>query len=136
VIVLDASAAIDLLTFRRRWREIQETVIGAAVAVPGHWRIECISALRRLERADAAQGLLDRARAGAYEDAVRDLDSLMVTVHPVSAQELWDRRTSLRVSDAAYVSLARALGATLVTSDGRLARARELDCQIRSFEPI
>jgi predicted nucleic acid-binding protein len=134
VIVLDSSAAVDLLTRRNRWAGIGTAVASAAgVAVPGHWRVECVSALARLERDDAAKDRLDAVQAAGYERAIEALDRLRVEVVPVTAAAMWYRREDLRVSDASYVALARTLGATLVTSDARLARAPRLDCDVQSF---
>ena len=45
---------------------------------------------------------------------------------------LWDLRASLSAADAAYVALAEALGATLVTLDGRLARAAGVRARVVS----
>ena len=42
----------------------------------------------------------------------------------------WERRASLTVYDAAYVALAEALDAGLLTADRRLARAPGLRCAV------
>ena len=42
----------------------------------------------------------------------------------------WELRDSIRGWDAAYVALAEALDATLITLDGRLARAKGPRCRI------
>jgi predicted nucleic acid-binding protein len=38
----------------------------------------------------------------------------------------WRRRGSLRLADALYVELASTLGVSLITTDGRLARASRI----------
>lgn len=43
--------------------------------------------------------------------------------HRTLAPRIWALRDSLTAYDAAYVALAEALGAPLVTTDGKLARA-------------
>ena len=128
MIVLDASATVDLVTKRRAWREIRaELSVSPGWLVPGHWMVECLSALRRLERSDVEAG------AGEYERGVDHLDRLRVEIHAVSARELWDRRNNLRVADAGYVALAERFSVPLLTSDARLSRAPGTTCEFRVF---
>lgn len=128
MIVLDASATVDLVTKRRAWREIRtELSASPGWLVPGHWMVECMSALRRLERDDV------EGSAEEYERVVDQLDRLHVEVHAVSALELWERRHNLRVADAGYVALAERFSIPLVTSDARLTRAPGTTCEFRSF---
>ncbi|MFZ2546880.1 MAG: type II toxin-antitoxin system VapC family toxin [Candidatus Microthrix subdominans] len=128
MIVLDASATVDLVAKRRAWREIRaELSASPGWLVPGHWMVECLSALRRLERSDVAD------RADEYERGVDHLDRLRVEVHAVSALELWERRHNLKVADAGYVALAERFSIPLVTSDARLTRAPGTTCEFRSF---
>ena len=130
MIVLDASATVDLVTQRRAWRGIRsELAASAGWLVPGHWMVECMSALRRLERDEP------EARPSEYERAAEQLDRLRVEVHAVSARELWDRRHNLRVADAGYVALAERFSVPLITSDLRLTRAPGTTCEFRSFAP-
>ncbi|MDQ6837883.1 MAG: VapC toxin family PIN domain ribonuclease, partial [Actinomycetota bacterium] len=42
----------------------------------------------------------------------------------------WELRANVRAWDAAYVALAEALSATLITLDGRLAAVPGLRCRI------
>lgn len=130
MIVLDASATVDLVTQRRAWRRIRsELAANAGWLVPGHWMIECVSALGRLERSES------EARSVEYERAVDRLDRLRVEVHSVSGRELWERRHNLRIADAGYVALAERFSVPLVTSDVTLTRAPGTTCEFRSFVP-
>ncbi len=43
---------------------------------------------------------------------------------------IWQLRDNLTAYDAAYVALAEALGAPLVTADARLARAAGVRCEV------
>ena len=73
-------------------------------------------------RPHTMQGTLTEARA---EGAIELLQRLPVTRHPagILLPRIWALRGTLTAYDAAYVSLAEALGAQLITCDGRLARA-------------
>ncbi|HUH06952.1 MAG TPA: type II toxin-antitoxin system VapC family toxin [Egibacteraceae bacterium] len=47
------------------------------------------------------------------------------------AERVWELRENLTVYDAWYVAVAEALGATLLTTDGRLAGASGIRCDVR-----
>jgi len=47
----------------------------------------------------------------------------------------WELRASLTAYDAIYVTLAEALGATVITCDGPLSRAHGHDAEIELVEP-
>ncbi len=72
--------------------------------------------------ATAATGDLTPARAA---EAVEDLRDLPITRHEhvMLLPRIWQLRRNLTAYDAAYVALADALDATLLTRDGKLARA-------------
>jgi len=120
VIVLDASAIADWLlqtpelgpavAERMRGERLPHTLDFAAV--------EVISALRR----KLAHGELGAPRA---ERALTELAAARLRRHPVSplAARIWQLRGQHSPYDAAYVALAEALDARLVTTDGRLARS-------------
>lgn len=44
--------------------------------------------------------------------------------HDVLLLRIWERRDNMTAYDGAYVALAEALGAPLVTCDGKIAEAR------------
>lgn len=98
---------------------------GETLAAPELVDLEVASVLRRQNRA----GLLDTRRAGM---ALTDLG--VVPMHRASHLTLlgrcWELRDNLTTYDAAYVALAEALGATLLTGDRRLARAAGPTCTI------
>jgi len=66
------------------------------------------------------KGAISDARA---QEALRDLRDLPITRYPhhVLLDRVWDLRHNLTAYDAAYVALAEALDASLVTRDARLA---------------
>lgn len=98
---------------------------GEVLAAPELVDLEVASVLRRQNRA----GLLDTRRAGL---ALTDL--AVVPMQRASHLRLlgrcWELRDNLTTYDAAYVALAEALDATLLTGDRRLARAAGPTCII------
>ncbi len=80
--------------------------------------LEVLQTLRRLERAR----VLTRFRADAAVAVLVDLP-LTRYPHDVLANRVWELRGALTAYDAAYVALAEALAAPLLTRDERLASA-------------
>jgi predicted nucleic acid-binding protein len=122
-VVLDASALIralvDLQPEARRW--VERAAADAVPAWPAHLYAEMAHALVRLARA----GVIDAARA---VDAFAEVRGLRARVRAPGRLEdamaiAFER--GLTVYDAAYVVLAEALNAPLVTADRRLAEATE-----------
>jgi predicted nucleic acid-binding protein len=123
VIVLDASVVVDLLTRARAVNDV-ETVIqraGVSLHAPDLLPIEVLQVLRRFE----IRGALTPAQAAA---AVRTLLDFPVRYHAAGpmTSAIWSLRHNLTAYDATYVALARALNATLLTRDQRLATAPDL----------
>lgn len=118
--VLDASALVELLLGTSLGRRVAERIADPELALdaPHLVDVEVAQALRRLVRG----GELDAATA---EDALEDLRALDVERHSHEPllDRVWALRENLTAYDAVYVALAEALGATLLTCDGRLARA-------------
>ena len=89
--------------------------------VPAHFDAEVLSALGRLARAG-------RLPEESVDPLLRELVRAPFTrfaLQPLLTQA-WELRHNLALRDALYVSLARQLGAQLVTADGRLALAPTL----------
>lgn len=98
---------------------------GETLAAPELVDLEVASVWRRQNRA----GLLDNRRADL---AITDLLALPMqrASHRALLVRCWELRENLTTYDAAYVALAEALAATLLTGDGRLARAAGPTCAI------
>lgn len=117
--VLDASASVDLLLETPTGIALQALLpAGGEWFVPGHFYVEVSAALRRAE----IGGHITRARSqSAFSDLVaaplRRADERPMLL------DAWSRRGHLTVPDALYVVLAERLGATLVTTDGKLANS-------------
>ena len=118
MIVIDASALLDLILLRPNASRVADAMRGQSVAAPELIVVETSSALARLERA----GDLHSHDADV---AIRDVVEMPMSLvgHSPLHSRAWALRRSLRVSDAFYVACAELLSAPLVTSDARLARA-------------
>jgi predicted nucleic acid-binding protein len=120
MIVLDASALVELLLGTAAGRSVVERIVSPDVSLhaPHLADVEVAQALRRLTR----DGDLDTASAGAALADLRALD-LERHSHEALLDRVWALRGHLTAYDAVYVALAEALDARLLTCDGRLARA-------------
>ena len=119
MIVLDASAGIELLLNTPRSTVLQEVLLaGQTLHAPHLFDVEVLHVLRRLVLARA----LTEPRAA---HALSDLAALELARYPhdVLRERVWVLRTSFCAYDATYVALAEALGAPLYTADERLGRA-------------
>ncbi len=120
MIVLDASALVELLLGTSLGRTIAERIALPEVGlhVPHLADVEVAQALRRYVRA----GELDAGSAASAIEDLRALD-LQRHSHEPLLDRVWALRANLTAYDAVYVALAEALDTTLLTCDGRLARA-------------
>ena len=68
--------------------------------------------------------------------ALLDLSELRLTRYPMSplVERMWEMRENVSGFDAAYVALAEALDAPLVTTDRRLARTRGHTARIEAIQ--
>lgn len=126
MIVVDASAAIELLLRTSIGSRVETRVFsGVSLYAPHLIDLEVAHALRRFVMA----GTLAPVRA---EEALRDLRDLSLTRYPhdVLLERIWQLRSNLTAYDAAYVALAEALDATLLTCDRKLASAAKQRARI------
>lgn len=98
---------------------------GEQLAAPELVDLEVASVLRR----HVSRGDLELRRA---ELALGDLMAIPIAraAHVPLLARAWELRANLTMYDAAYVALAEALGAPLVTADSRLAHAPGLRCAV------
>ena len=120
MIVLDASAAVDWLLQTSAGQRIEQRIYShnESLHAPHLLDLEVTQVLRRLAR----EGTVSAHHA---DEAVRDLLDLRITRYPhfVLLPQIWQHRHNLSAYDAAYIVLAKKLGAALVTRDRRLASA-------------
>ncbi len=120
MIVLDASALLELLLGTARGRLVAARISDPSLGlhIPHLADIEIAQALRRYVR----DGELDVASAASAIENLQELDLERYSHEPLLAR-VWALRNNLTAYDAVYVALAELLNTTLLTCDGRLARA-------------
>lgn len=125
MIVLDASAVVDLLLRRDTHRSVGALLAEHEAASVELLIPEVLHVLRRFE----LRGELLPARAG---QAVDDLADLPVELYPTGLMThgIWDLRADITAYDACYVAAAARLDAQLVTADRRLARTAKRHCAV------
>lgn len=127
VIVLDASAVLEVLLQTPRGRELAKRVLtrDEHPAAPHLLDVEVAQVLRRY----AAGGEMDERRA---REAMDDLADMPIEryAHGLLLPRAWELRGNLTIYDAVYVALAELLGATLVTCDRRLAKSGRIAAKV------
>jgi predicted nucleic acid-binding protein len=120
VIVVDASALVEVLLGGSASGPITKRLFGRGETVhaPHLIDLEASQAIRRYLSSGVAD--LDRSQG-----AVRELVGFPLVRHRHDAflYRIWELRHNVTAYDAAYLALAEALGAPLVTRDAKLAGA-------------
>jgi len=120
LIVVDASAMLEVLLGTGAGARIQERFFrsGETLHAPHLIDLEVAQVLRRY----GAAGDLDPGRGA---EALEDLADMPLNRYPHDflLPRIWELRQRVTAYDAAYIALAEALDAPLVTRDVRLARA-------------
>ena len=120
MIVLDASATLEVLLVTPAAVKLMDRIFSPeeSLHAPQLLDLEVAQVLRRYSSA----GDIKPERAS---QALSDLADLSLTryPHPPFVPRIWELRHNFTAYDAAYVALAEALGAPLLTADRALARA-------------
>ena len=127
--MIDASAAVDLLVGRDEGLDWLDARIRPEhdLQVPAVFDVEVLHSLRKLEASQAIA-------APALAVALQGYPALRISRHdhvPLRSR-IWELRHNLSAYDAAYVALAEALDAPLITTDRRLARSSGHEATIES----
>jgi predicted nucleic acid-binding protein len=120
VIVVDASAMLEVLLVTSKGLAVEERLFDPeeSLHAPHLLDLEVAQICRRYCRL----GDLTPERS---EGALADLAALEIHRYPhdLFLPRVWELRHNFTAYDAAYVALAEALAAPLLTADGRMARA-------------
>ncbi len=120
MIVVDASTLLEVLLRTPAARTIEQRLFdpGQTLHAPHLLDVEAAQVIRRY----AAHGDIDADRGRAALTNLADFP-IRRYPHDVLLPRIWALRHGLTAYDAAYVALAEALGAVLLTRDRRLAAA-------------
>ena len=115
---MDASVLMEVLLGSERGRRAEGHFVGHAVHLPQLAYLEVASTVRGWLRG----GLLTQVRA---DQLIADLPRFPAKSWPHErlVHRVWGLRDNMSAYDASYVALAESLGATLLTTDARLAVA-------------
>ena len=131
MIVIDASALIEVLLVTEVGARVRARLFREEekLHAPHLLDLEIVHVLRR----GCLIGELQPDRAA---QALAVLSDLPIVRHPHEpyVQRIWQLRHSLTAYDAAYVALAEALAAPLITRDGRMASAHGHRAKIELVE--
>jgi predicted nucleic acid-binding protein len=120
LIVVDASALLEALLRTPSAKAVEDRLFAPrqTLHAPHLLDVEVAQVIRRY----ALNGEIEGARGGL---ALADLADLPLRRYPHDflLPRIWDLRANLTAYDAAYVALAEALDAPLLTRDRRLAAA-------------
>jgi len=120
VIVVDASAVLEVLLRTSAAKAVEDRLFAPnqTLHAPHLLDVEVAQVIRRY----AMKGDIDSDRGGL---ALADLAAFPLQRYPHDflLPRMWELRNNLTAYDAAYVALAEALDAPLLTRDRRLANA-------------
>jgi len=120
LIVIDASAAIELILRTRLGEKVELRALAPQerLYAPHLLDLEVAQVLRGLTQ-------LEEITAVRAQEALDDYAGLFVerAAHRELLRRVWQLRDSMTAYDGAYIALAEALDAPLLTCDGELARS-------------
>lgn len=130
MIVVDASAVLEVLLQTERGRSLEARLFGGdPLSAPHLLDLEVAQVLRR----HARRGVVGASRG---EAALRDFQDLRVERYPhhLFLARIWALRENATAYDAAYLALAEALDAPLLTTDRKLAEVPGHDAVVEVVE--
>ncbi len=131
MIVLDASAVLELLLRTAAGAVIERRIADPleTLHVPHLLDVEVAQVVRRYERKHSVTA----ERGKQILDDLADLDATRYP-HDVLLPRIWSLRHNLTAYDAAYVALAEALAAPLLTCDARIGDAHGHDARVEHVQ--
>jgi predicted nucleic acid-binding protein len=130
LIVVDASAILELLLRTEVGLRIEKRLLSPreSLHAPHLLDVEVAQVVRRL----AAARKLPPERGG---EALADLADLPLARYPhdLLLPRIWELRNNVTAYDAAYLALAEALEARLVTCDAKLGSAPGLTAEVQVY---
>ncbi|MFV1969437.1 MAG: type II toxin-antitoxin system VapC family toxin [Acidimicrobiia bacterium] len=130
VLIVDASAMVDLLVGSPLADSIQARLRGHELHVPAHFDAEVLSVLGRLH----GGGHLTVRQVNARLQRIAAAPIQWHALPPLLAGA-WRRRHNLRLVDGLYVELGNELDASIVATDAVLASASPVAEQITDVVP-
>jgi len=118
MIVTDASAILEWLMGGSKGLAVEAALDGKDVHAPAHLDVEVAQATRRL----AANSIITPARGKSMMELLAEAPIRRIPLVPLLPR-IWDLRGVLTAYDAAYVALAEALSAPLLTLDRKIPAA-------------
>jgi predicted nucleic acid-binding protein len=126
MLIVDAGCLYEVVADTARAGDVRARLAADPEhAAPSVVDVEVVSVIRR----DYLLGHLDATAADQALEDLRDWPGERFGHRPLLGR-VWELKGSLRTWDAFYVALAEALQGTLITADGRLARAPGPRCAI------
>lgn len=119
MLVVDASAVVDLLLRNEAGTSVEERMRGEMVRSVAHLDAEVFRALARLHR----DGLLDEEQLSVRLGMLGEMPVARLPITSSLLDAAWRLRHNVAARDALYVAAAIALESHLLTTDARLARA-------------
>ena len=120
MIVIDASALLELLLGTERAAPVAERALATDewLHAPHLLDIEIAQAMRRLVH-------LKEISSSRAQQALDDCQGFVIERYPHQdlLPRIWQLRNSMTAYDGAYIALAEALSAPLLTCDGKLGRS-------------
>ncbi len=131
MIVIESSAMVDALVDEPANPQLLALIADSDLHAPSLIDYEVASALR-------GHALGGKLAPRQLEDAADDFNSFTIDRYPLSTmiRSVLELRNNFTVYDAAYVVLAQALEAPLVTADAKLVGARELGVDVQVLRPL
>jgi predicted nucleic acid-binding protein len=120
LIVIDSSALIDALQKAAEFKNLEILIERDDLIAPDHIDIECLHALRKMERL----GRVSEKQVFGFLEVLEKINCSRISIQPLLT-EIWHLRHNFSAYDAAYVAIAMDTGSVLFTHDQKLTTAAQ-----------